>query len=186
MRPGHNGQPSDPTQAPTSSGIGSLEPSSWLGSIASVLNSSTINFSLADHAIDRLADATESGVGINAINYSSQEFRSQPLSLGLRGKYRQYTSFFGWLTRRARVEYQHRVEGDSQGSLAYADTLGMRYTLDMPAVRANAMRLGLGSALALRNGMTLDLGYERQYVAGQESSQAILLQVSIELGAKRP
>jgi uncharacterized protein with beta-barrel porin domain len=130
-----------------------------------------------DYAVDRLDEASETGAGSNALNYSDQSNKSQQISLGMRAESQRETQF-GWMVPRARVEYQHHIDGASQASIAYADLVNTRYALAVPTVNSNSLLLGVGSGFVLHNRLNLDFDYQWLHSAGQENSQAVFFRLS--------
>ncbi len=130
-----------------------------------------------DIAVDWLESATETGAGSSSLNYASQDYTSQQMSLGLRADFR-YKGDSYTMQPRARVEYQHRIDGGSQASIAYADLLASRYTMSVPTVNSNSILIGVGSSFALRSGLTLDLDYQWVHATENDESQAIFVRIS--------
>jgi outer membrane autotransporter protein len=134
-----------------------------------------------DYASDRLNAVTENGAGIYALNYGSQTLTTQQISLGIRAE-SQHKIDVGMLLPRVRFEYQHHIEGADQSTVAYADSASTRYNLATPVTNTNSMLIGVGSGLAMRNGLNLDVNYHWQHAAGKENSRTIYLRLSMPFG----
>ena len=130
-----------------------------------------------DLAVDQMDAVTETGAGVYALNYASQSRKSQQISLGFRAEAQKQTDA-GLAMPRARVEYQHVIEGAATTSLAYADSLSSRYYLSIPTVNSDSWLLGVGNSLAMHNEWNLDFEYQRQYASGQQNIQAVDVRLS--------
>ncbi len=156
------------------------------GSIAvgyEYLNESTLisPYARYDIAVSRLDSATETGAGIGSLNYADQTYTSKQISLGLRAGFQHKTDSYLFQPR-ARIEYQHHIEGGDDASIAYADTLSTRYNMAIPSNNSNSLLLGVGSSFVLRNGLNLDIDYQWSHSNDDDDSQAIFLRVSMPLG----
>ncbi len=156
------------------------------GSIAvgyEYLNESTLisPYARYDIAVSRLDSATETGAGIGLLNYADQTYTSKQISLGLRAGFQHKTDSYLFQPR-ARIEYQHHIEGGDDASIAYADTLSTRYNMAIPSNNSNSLLLGVGSIFVLRNGLNLDIDYQWSHSNDDDDSQAIFLRVSMPLG----
>jgi uncharacterized protein YhjY with autotransporter beta-barrel domain len=129
-----------------------------------------------DYAANRLNDATENGAGLAALHYGAQTLTSQQLSFGLRGQ-TQHQANFGLMMPRARVEYQHHIDGGDQATVSYADLLNTQYTLSTPTVNSDALLLGVGSGFMLRRNVKLDLDYQFLHSSMQENSHALFVRL---------
>lgn len=139
-----------------------------------------------DAAQHRLRAVTETGAGLYALNYDSQNVPSLQLSAGLRAE-SVHEASFGWILPRLRVEYQHEFKGEQQASVGYADQVGgPRYTLPVNTSNRNALVLGVGSDIILGRGLTLSLDYQVQRSSGQENVQAFFFKLSKDLDGKSP
>ncbi len=134
-----------------------------------------------DIAESRLDSATETGAGASSLYYAGQTYTSQQISLGLRAGFRHDAGFYTLLPR-ARIEYQHHIEGGDDASIAYADTLSSRYSMAMPTENADSLLLGVGSGFVLRNGLNIDIDYQWVHSTDEDDSQAIFLRLSKPLG----
>ncbi len=130
-----------------------------------------------DVATDWMESVTETGAGSASLNYASQSYTSQQASLGLRVDL-QYKTDAYMMRPRARIEYQHRIDGGDQASIAYADMLATRYTMAVPTLNSNSLLIGLGSSFALRDGLNLDLDYQWVHSTENDESQAIFIRLS--------
>ena len=143
-----------------------------------------------DLVTSRLAAATETGGGSNALIYSSQNWNTSQGAIGLRTE-SSYLTDSGWLLPHARIEYQHSIEEGQQASMVYADQPnGSLYSVYPASVNANSLTLGLGSDFELSSG--LKLGFEFQSLrsvgaggsAGTEKNHAFSFKLSKELGGR--
>jgi uncharacterized protein with beta-barrel porin domain len=144
-------------------------------------NSLTSPYVRYDFAMDRLDAATETGAGLAALNYSGQFNRTQQISLGLRAEMQRELKA-GSISPRARIEYQHHIEGASQATVSYADLLGSTYTMALQTVNSNAMMIGVGSGFVLNNGVNLDFDFQWTRAGGSDTSRGIFFKISKELG----
>ncbi len=133
-----------------------------------------------DVATDWLESVTETGAGSASLDYASQSYTSQQASLGLRVEMQHKEDTY-MMRPRARVEYQHRIDGGDQASIAYADMLATRYTMAVPTLNTNSIMIGLGSSFVLRSGLNLDLDYQWVHSTENDESQAVFLRISKSL-----
>ncbi len=136
-----------------------------------------------DVAVSKLDSATETGAGIGSLDYASQTYTSQQISLGLRAGFQHKTDSY-MLQPRARFEYQHHIDGGDDASIAYVDTLSTRYNMAVPSNHSNSLLLGVGSSLVLRNGLNFDIDYQWVHSNDDDDGQAIFLRISKPLGGK--
>ncbi|MEG2817291.1 MAG: autotransporter domain-containing protein [Comamonas sp.] len=101
---------------------------------------------------------TESAQGIQALTYFKQKVRSTNGALGVRGE-GMYSTAWGKLMPRVRVEYTRRFQGDDEARIAYADLadLGPAYVLRTRGSDVGIWTVGLGGRLVLRSGLELSL-----------------------------
>ncbi|MBS0308599.1 MAG: autotransporter domain-containing protein, partial [Proteobacteria bacterium] len=137
-----------------------------------------------DVAQHRLQSATESGAGLYALRYDSQNVPSMQLSAGLRAE-SAHEARFGWVLPRLRIEYQHEFKGEQQATVSYADQVGgPRYGLTTNPYSSNVLVLGIGSDILFARGLTLSFDYQMQRSSGQENVQAFFLRLSKNLDGK--
>lgn len=137
-----------------------------------------------DFSQDRLEAVTESGAGSYALHYFEQTSTSTQAVLGLRGE-AVHSAPFGWVVPRARAEWRQDLRDGSEAVISYADLIGgARYAIAPTDSRRSALVLGLGSEFLFRDGWSLGLDYQLSRVSSAESSYAIRLRLSKELGAK--
>ncbi|HEX8978490.1 MAG TPA: autotransporter domain-containing protein, partial [Parasulfuritortus sp.] len=89
----------------------------------------------------------------------------------------------GVVSPRARIEYQHHIEGSSDATVAYADLLGSPYTLLISTTTSNYLMLGLGSGFLLHSGLNIDLDMQWAHGSGGNNSRALFIRFSKQLGA---
>ncbi|WP_206764500.1 putative Ig domain-containing protein, partial [Comamonas suwonensis] len=101
---------------------------------------------------------TESAQGIQALTYFKQKVRSTNGVLGIRGE-GMYSTAWGKLMPRARIEYTRRFQGDDEARMAYADLadLGPAYVLRTRGSDVGIWTVGLGGRLMLQSGVELSL-----------------------------
>ncbi len=142
-----------------------------------------------DFAADRLKLATESGAGLNALTYFTQNQRSYQGALGLRAE-SAHEAGFGWVVPRVRTEYRYDSQGDGLASVAYADQLatGPRYAVGTGNLDHGTLVIGLGSDFILRNGLSLGVDYQLNYASSQSKSQTLrlLLQMTFDGKSLKP
>jgi outer membrane autotransporter protein len=137
-----------------------------------------------DFSQDKLAEVTETGAGNYALHYFDQTNDSSQAVLGLRGEAVHSTSF-GWAVPRARVEWRQDLMDDSASVISYADQIGgTRYSIAPSGGRRSALVLGLGSEFLFRDGWSFGLDYQLSRVSDSESSYALRVRLTKELGAK--
>ena len=135
-----------------------------------------------DFVSTRLRAATETGAGLNALNYANQTWHTSQTSAGLRTEF-SYQANFGQWRPHARIEYQRSAEKGQQASIAYADLYnGLRYNVAPTTVNSNALVVGLGSDFVLRNGFKFGIDYQTQTAAGKDKSQAVNFKLSKAFG----
>ena len=139
-----------------------------------------------DFSQDKLADVSETGAGNYALHYFEQTNNAQQAVLGLRGESTHSTSF-GWAVPRARVEWRQDLLEGSNAVISYADQIGgTRYSIAPTDSLRSALVLGLGSEFLFRDGWSLGLDYQLSRISSVESSYALRVRLSKELGAKGP
>lgn len=139
-----------------------------------------------DFSQDKLAEVSETGAGNYALHYFEQTNNAQQAVLGLRGESTHSTSF-GWAVPRARVEWRQDLLEGSDAVISYADQIGgTRYSIAPTDSRRSALVLGLGSEFLFRDGWSLGLDYQLSRISSVESSYALRVRLSKELGAKGP
>ncbi|WP_342619761.1 autotransporter domain-containing protein [Rhodoferax sp. GW822-FHT02A01] len=137
-----------------------------------------------DFSQDRLDEVSETGAGNYALHYFEQTNNSSQAVLGLRGEAVHSTSF-GWAVPRARVEWRQDLMDGSDAVISYADQIGgTRYSIAPTDSRRSAMVLGLGSEFLFRDGWSFGLDYQLSRVSSSESSYALRMRLTKELGAK--
>ncbi|MEN9538592.1 MAG: hypothetical protein RLZZ126_827, partial [Pseudomonadota bacterium] len=137
-----------------------------------------------DYASDALQDAVETGSGVYDLAYFGQTSSSLQGTLGARAESIHLTSF-GWAIPRVRAEYRHEFQSDRLGLFSYADQIGgARYALNVPGSGRDALVLGLGTDLVMRDGWTLGLDYQLMHTFGPESSFALRFKLTKDLDAK--
>lgn len=137
-----------------------------------------------DFSQDTLQAVTETGAGAFALHYYDQTNHSAQGVLGLRGEAIHSTAF-GWAVPRARVEWRQDLRGGSDAVISYADQIGgPRYAIAPTGSQRSAMVLGLGSEFLFRDGWSLGLDYQLTHASSTESSYALRMRLSKELGAK--
>lgn len=137
-----------------------------------------------DFAQDTLDEVTETGAGSYALHYYKQTNNSSQAVLGLRGETTHSTAF-GWAVPRARVEWRQDLMDGSNTLLSYADQIGSTlYSIAPTDGRRSALVLGLGSEFLFRDGWSFGLDYQLSRVSNAESSYALRLRLTKELGAK--
>ncbi|ADE11706.1 autotransporter domain-containing protein [Sideroxydans lithotrophicus] len=136
-----------------------------------------------DFDFDRLNAGTESGAGINALSYASQNMRTSHLTFGMRGESVHQTTF-GVVQPHARFEYQHGLETNGQTSVSYADLLGVQYSIAGTSQNTNAVVLGLGSDFLLSDKLKLSFDYQRLRSSGFENYQSINFRLTKTLSGK--
>ncbi len=125
-----------------------------------------------DFAFNRLNAGTETGAGINALSYASQNLSSSHLSLGMRLQSVHQTDF-GVAQPHARIEYQRGLQTAAQTSISYADLLGTQYALPGTSLNTSAMVFGVGSDLVVSDSLKLALDYQRLRSGGFENYQSL-------------
>ena len=136
-----------------------------------------------DFSYDRLNVGTESGAGINALSYASQNLRSSHLAFGMRAQSVHQTDF-GVVQPHARFEYQRGFESSGQTSVAYADMLDTQYVVAGTSQNTNAFVLGLGNTFVVSDTLRLTLDYQRLRSAGFENYQSINLRFTKTIKGK--
>lgn len=133
---------------------------------------------------DRLGESTETGASYYALTYFEQPASSMQGVLGLRGEAIHATPF-GFVVPRARLEWREDLRQSSEATIAYADQVGgTRYSIPSADSRRNALVWGIGGDLLFRDGWALGLDYQLSRVSASESSFALRVKLSKELGAK--
>ena len=138
-------------------------------------------YSRLDLSYSRLAAATETGAGANALHYGEQTAQTAQLSFGIRAEAVHQASF-GLILPHARLEYQRGLENQGSTQIRYADQIGGSYALGAVVSNRNSVVLGLGSDFVLRDGLKLGVDYQTLRSIGGENSQAISLRLTKELG----
>jgi uncharacterized protein YhjY with autotransporter beta-barrel domain len=137
-----------------------------------------------DFSQDKLQEVSETGAGSYALHYFDQTNSAAQGVLGLRGEATHSTSF-GWVVPRARVEWRQDLQDGSDAVISYADQIGgTRYSIAPTDSRRSAFVMGMGSEFLFRDGWALGLDYQLSRVSSTESSYALRLRVSKQLGAK--
>ena len=137
-----------------------------------------------DVGMNRLKQGTETGAGLYALTYYDQSFSSVQAAIGLRAESRHETTF-GWAMPRLRVELKHDFQGGNDATISYADQFaGPRYSVSPVTTSRDALLVGIGSDLVLRNGLKLGVDYQVQRSFGPERSHAVRLWLSKDLDGK--
>jgi outer membrane autotransporter protein len=137
-----------------------------------------------DFTRDKFKQATETGVGLNALTYQEQTQRSVAISLGFRAE-SQHATDFGLVRPRLRLEYRHDFETARDATLSFADQYaGLTYTFTPVGTERNSGLLGIGSDFIFHSGLRLGIDYERQIASNSTSEQVIRLLLSQELDGK--
>jgi uncharacterized protein YhjY with autotransporter beta-barrel domain len=135
-----------------------------------------------DYLDDQLDAAADSGAGINNLSYAAQSVSSQQLALGFRAEtLRRVQS--GWAQTRLRLEYKNSSDRNQVAEVGYSDMpvseavgIAMLDTLD------DALLLGVGTDIALYNGIKLGFDYELTQYGGSEYEQAVSFWLAKTLG----
>jgi uncharacterized protein YhjY with autotransporter beta-barrel domain len=136
-----------------------------------------------DFSYDRLNNGTETGAGINALSYASQNLHSTHLAFGMRAQSVHQTDF-GVVQPHARFEYQRTFESNGQTSVAYADLPDTQYVVAGTSQNANAVVLGLGNTFVLSDTLRLTFDYQRLRSGGFENYQSVNLRVTKTIKGK--
>jgi uncharacterized protein YhjY with autotransporter beta-barrel domain len=136
-----------------------------------------------DLSVNRLNSATESGAGLNALNYAAQSVRNSQVSFGLRAQ-SQHQTDFGVVQPRVRFEYQHGIETNGQTSISYADLLDTQYMIAATTKNQNSMVLGLGSDFLPSDTLKLTFDYQRLRSGEIENYQSLNFRVTKSLYGK--
>jgi hypothetical protein len=137
-----------------------------------------------DFSVDKLKQASETGVGAFSLTYFDQTSRSLRTSLGLRLEASHETDF-GLATPRLRLEYQHGFEGGAGAQISYTDQInGTRYSSAASSNDRSAVVVGLGSDFVFRNGLTLGVDYQLLRSFSAETSHGIRFRLKKELDGK--
>lgn len=133
---------------------------------------------------DRLGESSETGASYYALTYFEQPSFSMQGVIGLRGESIHATPF-GFVVPRARLEWRQDLRQSSEATIAYAEQVGgTRYSISPTGSQRNALVWGIGSEFLFRDGWALGLDYQLSRVSASESSFALRVKVSKELGAK--
>jgi uncharacterized protein YhjY with autotransporter beta-barrel domain len=137
-----------------------------------------------DFSVNRLKQTSETGVGQFSLTYFDQTDRTLRTAVGLRAESSHATEW-GVAKPRIRFEYQHGFQGSGSARIAYSDLLGgPNYSVTPNTTDRNSILLGVGSSLAMRNGLTFGIDYQIMRSFAQETSQAVRFTVSKELDGK--
>ncbi len=137
-----------------------------------------------DFTVNKLKQASETGAGQYSLTYFDQTDRASRATLGIRAEASRETDW-GIAKPRMRFEYLHGFQGGGAAQLAYSDLIGgPNYLVNSNTTDRNSIVLGVGSSLALRNGVNLGIDYQIMRSFAQETSQAIRLTLSKEFDDK--
>ena len=137
-----------------------------------------------DFAQDKLEEVSETGAGSYALHFYDQTNNTMQAVVGLRGESVHATNF-GWAVPRARVEWRQDLTNNSATVISYADQMGgTRYSIAPGDNSRSALVMGVGSEFLFRDGWALGLDYQLSRASNTESSYAMRLRLTKELGAK--
>lgn len=151
----------------------------WHGKTTMVSPYARLEFS-SDH----LGESTETGASYYALTYFEQPASSMQGVVGLRGEAIHATPF-GFVVPRARLEWRQDLRESGEATIAYADQVGgTRYSISPAGSQRSALVWGIGSDFMFRDGWSLGLDYQLSRVSASESSFALRVKVTKELGVK--
>lgn len=151
----------------------------WRGKTTMVSPYARLEFSS-----DRLGETSETGASYYSLTYFEQKASSMQGVLGLRGESIHATPF-GFAVPRAQLEWRQDLRESSEAAIAYAEQAGgTRYSISPAGSLRSALVWGIGSEFMFRDGWALGLDYQLSRVSASESSFALRVKVTKELGVK--